>query len=143
MQTKYIIIFLAVFFPYIVNAQCSEKLLPEMSKKLDTYIYVKDFKIKLKKVEEARDRNQITIPVMLNKNTKYRFVVDDAKEYEGRLVFELFSDRGKQLSSYVVELEKHYPILDYHCNTSGMYYLNFEFKDDKGGCGVVLYGFAQ
>ena len=104
---KYGLLTVVVFSFLVVKSQCSSTLLPEANKKLETYTYVKDFQIKLKEVKEARDKNQITIPVMLNKGTKYRFVIDDAKEYDGRLIFELHSDRGtRQLSSYVKEVKK-------------------------------------
>lgn len=138
------VLFISVIFSSLyVKSQCSETLLPEATKKLDTFTYTKDFKIKLKEVVQSRDEKYVSVSVMLNKGTKYRFVLDDAKEYEGRLIFELFSDRGRQLSSYEPVVEKHYTVLEYTCNRSGMYFMNFEFKDAKEGCGVLVYGFKK
>jgi len=140
---RLILVISVIFSSLLVKSQCNETLLPEVTNKLEIFTYIKDFNIKLKEVKESRDVGQITIPVMLNKETTYRFVLDDTKEFEGRLIFELFSDRGKQLSSYEPVVKKHYYILEYKCQRSGMYFFNFEFKDAKAGCGVLAYGFKK
>jgi len=142
MLKKYFILAIISCFTFVAKSQCSATLLPSATKKLADFTYVKDFQIKLRQVRTARDKKQITMSVMLNKGTKYRFVLDDSKDAEGRLIFELFSDKGKrQVSSFRPEIKKHYYILEYICNASGMYFLNFEFEDFKAGCGVLVYGF--
>tara|TARA_B100000809_G_scaffold264708_1_gene321273 strand:+ start:1724 stop:2158 length:435 start_codon:yes stop_codon:yes gene_type:complete len=141
---KTIIIVAIMFSSLNVISQCSQVLLPEVIRKLADFTYTKDFQIKLKEVKSSRDNGFMTIPVMLNKGMKYRFVLDDAKELEGRMIFELHNDRGKRkLSSYVIDLDKHYSVLEFICGLSGMYFLNFEFKDTKAGCGVLVYGFKR
>lgn len=141
---KYILLIIVIFSSFMAKSQCSSTLLPVASEQLEDFIYIKEFQVKLKEVKEARDANQITIPIMLNKGTKYRFVIDDAKEYEGRLIFELHSDRGKRiLSSYVEEVKKNYSVLEFVCNRSGMYFLNLEFQEYKEGCGLLVYGFKK
>ena len=133
-----------VFSPLLVSSQCRDALFPEVMKKIDTHTYIKDFQIKLKEVKTARDKDQITMPIMLSKGNKYRFVLNDAKEFQGRLIFELYSDRGaRKLQNYIKEIDKFYDVVEFDCHTSGMYFLNLTFKDKKEGCGVLAYGFTK
>lgn len=136
-------IIVGVFISITLHSQCKEQLLPKANVKLDDYTFVKDIPVKLNEVKESKNKDMITIPVMLNKNTKYRFVIEDSKDYEGRLIFELFGEKGRKVSSYIPDIKKHFPVLEFTCSQTGMYFMNFQFEDSKEGCGILVYGFKN
>lgn len=137
---KFTLLFVVIFLSFTAKSQCDEKVINEAKSKLETSIYVKDFKVKLKTVTTTKDIKYMTYPIMLNKGVRYKFVLADDKAFEGRLIFELANDRGRQLSSYIPEIKKHFAVLEYSCNASGMYFVNLEFENAKEGCGVLMYG---
>ena len=142
-MTKYIALFMLLLWSIIGLSQCKETLLPKANSKLEDYTYLKDVPVALKEVKESKDKRQVTVPVMLNKGTKYRFVVEDSQNHEGKLVFELFGERGRKVTSYLPDYDKHFSVLEFVCTQSGMYFMNFEFTGAKEGCGVVVYGFKK
>ncbi|MBW6483359.1 MAG: hypothetical protein K0B10_09880 [Vicingaceae bacterium] len=123
------------------KAQCNDQLLIAASEKLESFIYVKDFKIKLKEVKAKKDPENVTYTVILNKDMKYRFIIEDAKDFPGRMIFELYGDRGKIMSSYNPGTKKHYTVLEYNCTKTGIHYINVGFQDKQEGCGVLVYSF--
>jgi len=140
---KYITFIIIIFSFLTGKSQCTDELLTEASKSLDNFVYVKDFKIKLKEAVEKRDAKEVTYTVILNKGVNYKFILADAKEYDGKLVFELFGDRGKLVSSYNEDLDKHYSVIEYSCKRSGMYFINLGFEGAKEGCGILVYSFEK
>lgn len=126
-----------------MSAQCNDQLIAVANQKLDSYVYVRDFKIELKEAKKKKDKKSFTYTVILNKEIKYRFILEDAKEFEGRLVFELIGSKGKIMSSYNEKTKKHYKVLEYSCKRSGVHYINLGFSETKEGCGVLVYSFKK
>lgn len=98
--------------------------------------YLKDFRVQLGKAAstgEPRYKAQMS----LWKNTKYRFTMCNAEDSNGELILNVKDDTNKLvLSSYDQKTGKIYPYVDFICNKSGIYQLNFDFTDGQQGSGV-------
>jgi hypothetical protein len=98
--------------------------------------YLKDFRVQLGKATntgELRYKAQMS----LWKNTKYRFTMCNSEDSEGKLILSIKDNTNKTvLSSYDRKTGKIYPYVDFTCNKSGIYQINFDFTDGKQGSGV-------
>jgi hypothetical protein len=100
--------------------------------------YLKDFRIQLGKAATPGDLRYKT-QMSLWKNTRYRFTMCNSEDSEGRLILSIKDDANKVvLSSYDQKTGKIYPYVDFICNKSGIYQLNFDFTDGKQGSGVGI-----
>jgi hypothetical protein len=98
--------------------------------------YLKDFRIQLGKAPSA-EVMRYKAQMSLWKNTKYRFTMCSADDSKGKLILTLKDDANKQvLSSFDQKTGKIYPYIDFICNKSGIYQLNFDFTDGLQGSGV-------
>ncbi|MBN2863322.1 MAG: hypothetical protein JXN62_09190 [Bacteroidales bacterium] len=98
--------------------------------------YLKDFRVQLAKgspSEELRYKTQMS----LWKNTKYRFSMCNSEDSKGELILTIKDNTNKVvLSSYDQKSGKIYPFIDFICNKSGIYQLNFDFSEAEQGSGV-------
>jgi hypothetical protein len=100
--------------------------------------YLKDFRIQLGKaaaVGEPRYKAQMS----LWKNTKYRFSMCDSKDSNGKLILSVKDNANNVvLSSFDQKTGKIYPYVDFICNKSGIYQLNYDFNGGQQGSGVGI-----
>jgi len=98
--------------------------------------YLKDFRIQLGKavkVGEPRYKAQMS----LWKNTKYRFSMCNSEDSYGKLFLSIKDNTNNVvLSSFDQKTGKIYPYVDFKCNKSGIYQLQFDFTDGQQGSGV-------
>jgi hypothetical protein len=98
--------------------------------------YLKDFRVQLGKASvsgELRYKAQMS----LWKNTKYRFSMCNSEDSQGKLILSIKDDANKVvLSSFDQKTGKTYPFIDFICNKSGIYQLNYDFTDGQQGSGV-------
>ncbi|HOO98516.1 MAG TPA: hypothetical protein PLV06_08495 [Bacteroidales bacterium] len=98
--------------------------------------YLKDFRIQLGKAQapgEFRYKTQMS----LWKNTRYKFSLCTAEGSEGELVLTIKNDANQVvLSSFDSNTGKTYKSVELVCNRSGIYQLNYDFKDGLQGSGV-------
>lgn len=98
--------------------------------------YLKDFRIQLGKAAVENDLRYKT-NMSLWKNTKYRFTMCSTEDSKGQLILSIKDDANKiVLTSYDKKTGKTYPFVDFVCNKSGIYQLNFDFTDGQQGSGV-------
>jgi hypothetical protein len=98
--------------------------------------YLKDFRIQLGKAA-AQNELRYKANMSLWKNTKYRFTMCSTEDSKGQLILSIKDDANKVvLSSYDKNSGKSYPFVDFVCNKSGIYQLNFDFTDGQQGSGV-------
>lgn len=98
--------------------------------------YLKDFRIQLGK---AAQQNELRYKANMSlwKNTKYRFTMCSTEESQGQLILSIRDDANKVvLSSYDKTTGKTYPFVDFVCNKSGIYQLNYDFTEGRQGSGV-------
>ena len=98
--------------------------------------YLKDFRIQLSKASDPGELRYKT-QMSLWKNTKYRFTMCNSDNSSGKLILSIKDNTNKViLSSYNQKTKKTYPYVDFICNKSGIYQLNFDFTDGQQGSGV-------
>jgi len=98
--------------------------------------YLKDFRIQLG-TAVARGDLRYKANMSLWKNTKYRFTMCNAEDSQGKLILNIKDDANKVvLSSFDQKSGKIYPYVDFICNKSGIYQLNYDFTDGQQGSGV-------
>ena len=98
--------------------------------------YLKDFRIQLGKASEQNEL-RYKANMSLWKNTKYRFTMCSTEDSEGQLILNIKDDANKViLSSYDKNTGKTYTSVDFICNKSGIYQLNFDFLNGQQGSGV-------
>ena len=98
--------------------------------------YLKDFRIQLGKAA-GQDELRYKANMSLWKNTKYRFTMCSTEDSKGQLILSIKDDANKVvLSSYDKNTGKTYPFVDFVCNKSGIYQLNFDFLNGQQGSGV-------
>lgn len=98
--------------------------------------YLKDFRIQLAQGSPSADM-RYKAQMSLWKNTKYRFSLCNSDESQGQLILTIKDAANKEiLSSFDKKNGKIYPFIDFICNKSGIYTLNFDFDGAKQGSGV-------
>jgi major membrane immunogen (membrane-anchored lipoprotein) len=98
--------------------------------------YLKDFRVQLGKAS-AQTEPRYKANMSLWKNTKYRFSMCNADDSKGKLILSIKDESNKiVLSSYDKNSGKIYPYVDFTCNKSGIYQLNYDFTDGQQGSGV-------
>ena len=98
--------------------------------------YLKDFRVQLGKAANPTEL-RYKANMSLWKNTKYRFTMCNADDSKGQLILSIKDESNKViLSSYDKNSGKTYPFIDFTCNKSGMYQLNYDFTNGQQGSGV-------
>jgi hypothetical protein len=98
--------------------------------------YLKDFRIQLGK-SAIQGELRYKANISLWKNTKYRFTMCNTEDSKGQLILNIKDDANKVvLSSLDQKTGKTFPWVDYVCNKSGIYQLNYDFTDGQQGSGV-------
>jgi hypothetical protein len=98
--------------------------------------YLKDFRIQLGKAVSQEDL-RFKANMSLWKNTKYRFTMCSSEGSKGQLILSLKDDANKTVvSSFDKKSGKTYAFIDFTCNKSGIYQLNYDFTGGQMGSGV-------
>lgn len=98
--------------------------------------YLKDFRVQLGAGNPENDF-RFKANISLWKNTKYRFTMCNADNSKGELVLTITDDASKTvLSSFDEKTGRSYPYVDFTCNRSGIYHLNYDFLNRQSGSGV-------
>ena len=98
--------------------------------------YLKDFRVQLGAGNPENDF-RFKVNISLWKNTKYRFTMCNADNSKGELVLTITDDASKAvLASFDEKTGRSYPYVDFTCNRSGIYQLNYDFLNRQSGSGV-------
>jgi hypothetical protein len=130
-------LFLLLIIGFMAKGQTTDPLVSNcvMSAGPDAR-YLKDFRVQLGKaatVGEPRYKAQMS----LWKNTKYRFSMCNSADSDGKLILSVKDNANKVvLSSFDQKTGKTYPYVDFICNKSGIYQLNYDFTGGQQGSGV-------
>ncbi len=135
---KHIFTLLFLFsFGYLSFGQVSEPLVSNCVMNAGTDAkYLKDFRVQLGKAAAQTDL-RYKANMSLWKNTKYRFTMCNTEDSQGQLILSIKDNSNKiVLSSFDKNTGKTYSYIDFICNKSGIYQLNFDFTDGQQGSGV-------
>lgn len=98
--------------------------------------YLKDFRIQLGKGADQGDL-RYKANMSLWKNTKYRFTLCNTEDSKGQLILNIKDETNKiVVSSFDKITGKTYPFVDFICQKSGIYQLNYDFTNGQQGSGV-------
>jgi hypothetical protein len=98
--------------------------------------YLKDFRVQLGKSASPSEL-RFKAKISLWKSTKYRFSMCNSDDSKGKLILNIKDEADKViLSSLDKSTGKTYPYIDFICNKSGIYQLNYDFTDGQQGSGV-------
>jgi hypothetical protein len=130
-----LVVLMGVTYFNTVNAQSEEELVQICTMVAGDAEYLKDFRIKL----DAGDPPPVQrFPILLKKDIKYRFTVCNSKDYEGKVILQLFDNNRQLATTYIVATGKDYPYIDWVCTKTGAYHLVYSFRDGKAGLAVGL-----
>jgi major membrane immunogen (membrane-anchored lipoprotein) len=134
---KYLILSLLITIGYAVAAQSADPFVTKCVLNAGNDAkYLKDFRIQLGKAA-AQGELRYKANMSLWKNTKYRFTMCSTDDSKGQLFLNIKDDANKIiLSSYDKKTGKTYPFVDFVCNKSGIYQLNYDFTEGQQGSGV-------
>jgi hypothetical protein len=100
--------------------------------------YLKDFRIQLPK-GSAQAELRYKTPFPLSKNMKYRFTLCNPDNSKSELIMRIKDDTGRQiLASFDPKSGKTFPSVEFTCNKTGTYTLQFDFRDFQPGTGVGI-----
>jgi len=100
--------------------------------------YLKDYIIKLPKVNSNKDAPVYKATVVLVKNTRYRFTICNSANSEGKGIIQLYDNFRLLGSSYNPKTEKIYTSFDFPCKKTGKYNIRYSFKDGEKGLAVGI-----
>ena len=129
------VVLLGVAFTNSAKAQSEEELVQICGMIAKEASFLKDFRIKLDAGDPPPKQR---FPVILKKDVKYRFSVCNSKDYEGKVMLELYDNNRMLATTYVIASGKDYPSIDWVCSKTGAYHLIFTFRDGKAGLAVGL-----
>lgn len=137
MKKHFITLLLLVSAGFILNGQATDQLVTSCVMNAGPNCkYLKDFRVQLAQAPSAGEM-RYKAQMSLWKNTKYKFSMCTAEDSKGELILTIKNDANQVvLSSYDQKTGKTYKSVELTCNRSGIYHLNFDFKDGQQGSGV-------
>ena len=118
-------------------AQCNEKIVSICSIEAgDEFVYLNDFKIKMKEVKKNKLPAVARFSIVLKKDIIYRFNICSATEFPGQAILQLYDVDKLTASSFNVDTQKAYKGFDFQCSKTAVYTIVMYFKDGAEGCGV-------
>ncbi len=140
MKTLFIF-FLATLLtvPCKIMAQSEEKLVDDcVFNTGENTTYLKDYIIKLPKVDSNKEAPVYKATIVLVKTTHYRFTICNSANSEGKGIIQLYDNYRLLGSSYNQQTEKIYNSFDFPCNKTGQYNIQYSFKDGEKGLAVGI-----
>ncbi|PBQ34544.1 hypothetical protein CNR22_23090 [Sphingobacteriaceae bacterium] len=116
-----------------------EALLNKYAVGLDDYVFIKSFSVSAEKIDDKTEYSYV-----LSRAISYRIVIGDANTESKKMIVNLY-DRNKKLiaSNYLKSSKKTFPIINYTCAATGVYYVEAFFEGEKKGCGINILGFKK
>jgi len=137
------ILFLNLAPSLSVFAQCEdEDFLDDCAAGIGDFKFLKAYKIKVKG-DKSGAIPTIEYKSMFSKGKSY--LINACSDPDGgKLIVSLY-DRNHRLisSNFNKKTKEYYPGVAYRCTATGLYYLSYTFRAEKGGCGVSVLGFKQ
>ncbi|MBN1187707.1 MAG: hypothetical protein JXB49_35865 [Bacteroidales bacterium] len=125
--------------PVAIYGQCDNSLVEKaFLESGDNTIFVRDFKIQLKKGTPKKPAPVISFMVYLRQNIIYRFNVLSDENKEGEAIMQLYTNNellGSTLNLYENIDDRSF---DYYCDKSAVYRVLMSFKEGKEGCAVGI-----
>jgi len=135
---KYILGFILVLVTALYSfAQSGDPLVAKcVTNAGSTARYLKDFRIQLGK-RTSGEEFRYKATMSLWKNTKYRFTMCNADDSDGQLIMNIRNEEDKIVAfSFDQKTGKSYGYIDFVCNRSGIYEIDFDFTGGESGSAI-------
>ncbi|MBS4014100.1 MAG: hypothetical protein KGZ97_10160 [Bacteroidetes bacterium] len=131
-----IVFFSTVIFAGKLNAQCGDALLDACHSKLGETRFLKSFPVQLEEQKPGTSLPVVRYSIVFNAGTTYRIFACNAQEFPGKVIFSLNFQDKLLVTSFSIDSKTHFPHIDFPCNMSGLYHIDFYFEEGKKGCAV-------
>ena len=122
-----------------VNAQCDNTLVTKaVSQSGDNAEYLREFKVKFDGPERGKAIPVAKYPILLSKNTTYRFNVCNAEGFEGKVILQLYLKDQLMGSTFNTQTATDLRYFDFTCNKAATYEVVMSFDQGKSGCAVGI-----
>ena len=122
-----------------MSAQCDNTLVDKaVSQSGVGAVYLRDFKVKFDGPEKGKAIPTAKYPVLLSKNTTYRFNVCNAEEYDGKVILQLFLKDKLIGSTFDVQTSTDLQRFDFKSEKATTYEVVMSFDQGKPGCAVGI-----
>lgn len=122
-----------------VNAQCGNALVEKAASQSGAdAVYLREFKVKFDGSERGKAIPVAKFPVLLSKNTTYRFNVCSAEEFEGKVILQLYLKDKLIGSTFDTQTSTDLQRFDFTCDKAATYEVVMSFNEGKPGCAVGI-----
>ncbi|WP_291527900.1 GldM family protein [Bacteroides sp. UBA939] len=122
-----------------VNAQCGNALVEKAASQSGAdAVYLREFKVKFDGSERGKAIPVAKFPVLLSKNTTYRFNVCSAEEFEGKVILQLYLKDKLIGSTFDTQTSTDLQHFDFTCKKAATYEVVMSFNEGKPGCAVGI-----
>lgn len=123
----------------MIDAQCDNSLVDKaILQSGSDAVYLQEFKVKFDEQGVGKTIPKAKYPILLSKNTTYRFNVCNAQEYEGQVILDLYLKDKLVASTYNPKLKSHLRQFNFECNKTATYQVVISFDKGKAGCAVGI-----
>ncbi len=120
-----------------VSAQCNNLLVEKAASQSGPgAVYLREFKVKFDGSERGKAVPTAKYPILLSKNTTYRFNVCNAEESEGRVILQLYLKDRLMGSTFDTQSATDLQRFDFACTKTATYEVVMSFDQGKSGCAV-------
>jgi len=127
------------------KAQCKQQRVYQCARQGGNAIYLRDFNTKLRAVRSSGSINGTKWPVVLNRGTRYRFILCTPPGFGNDVKLTLFDSRNPETSPWNSTEKSGNDKFDFICKRSGVYYVSIRFKEGRGKrktCAVGILSFV-
>jgi len=122
-----------------MSAQCDNTLVEKaVSQSGENAVYLREFKVKFDGPQRGKAIPTAKYPVLLSKNTTYRFNVCNAEEFEGKVILQLYLKDKLIGSTYDPQTSTDLQQFDVTCERAATYEVIMSFDQGKPGCAVGI-----
>ncbi len=136
-MTKFFIFSILLFAFLETFSQCNDSLVQiAVSNSGEDVLFLKEFKVKFDKTKTSQPVRVAKYSTFLKAGYKYKFNVANAREYEGRVVLQLFKNSKLKGSTLNLKTQEYKQSFEFYCRRSGSYDILLSFIEGKSGCAV-------
>lgn len=139
LYTSLILFLCFIFNETQIKAQCNDTLIKTaIFESGPDALFLKEYKVKFKKGKANRPAKVAKYSAFLKDSTTYRFNVVNAREYDGKVILQLFR-KGKLMgSTFNLETLNYNNSFDFYCDKTDTYQVYMSFIEGKAGCAAGI-----
>lgn len=138
-QVSLLCLIIICLCPGQLRAQCDNTLVEKAAAQSgENAVYLREFKVKFDGSERGKAVPVAKYPILLSKNTTYRFNVCNAEEFEGRVILQLYLKDQLMGSTFDTQSATDLQRFDFTCGKAATYEIVMSFDQGKPGCAVGI-----